>query len=262
MREYDDDIRVYTPVLQRIIILVAVIIAVPVVLWTITSFVRTYVGPPQVPTFQRMTALQPSDGVADTASSNSTPNPGTISAPSVASIPVPAPPPADQTQIANPPSAAPQMTIATAGQPAGAAPAPTQPIPAQAAPAPPMAAAPASAGNVSAPSDRTIVWPNPTAPTATSMAAPSAAADAQQPASSNDTSDALPAVPPMRGPVPLPRRRPNVVAMMEPAQTGAPPVGASPAVVPLPRARPTDAPAAPPDTTTNDVPSFARDAVH
>ena len=41
------DIRLYMPVLQRIIILVAVIIAVPVVLWTITAFVRTYVGPPQ-----------------------------------------------------------------------------------------------------------------------------------------------------------------------------------------------------------------------
>jgi len=53
MREYDDDdnIRLYTPVLQRIIILVAVIIAVPVVMWTITTFVRTYVAPPTVPTF-------------------------------------------------------------------------------------------------------------------------------------------------------------------------------------------------------------------
>ena len=54
MREYDDDIRLYTPVLQRVIILVAVIIAVPVVLWTITAFVRTYVAPPKAPTFQRM----------------------------------------------------------------------------------------------------------------------------------------------------------------------------------------------------------------
>ena len=53
MREYDDDnIRLYTPVLQRIIILVAVIIAVPVVMWTITAFVRTYVAPPKVPIFQ------------------------------------------------------------------------------------------------------------------------------------------------------------------------------------------------------------------
>ena len=40
MRE-DDDFRHYVPLLRRIIILVAVIIAVPVILWTITVFVRT-----------------------------------------------------------------------------------------------------------------------------------------------------------------------------------------------------------------------------
>ena len=42
MREYDnyddENIRLYTPVLQRVIILAAVIIAVPVMMWTITSF--------------------------------------------------------------------------------------------------------------------------------------------------------------------------------------------------------------------------------
>lgn len=54
----DDDIRLYMPVLQRIIILVAVIIAVPVVMWTITALVRTYVGPPQLPTFQRVTEAE------------------------------------------------------------------------------------------------------------------------------------------------------------------------------------------------------------
>ena len=60
MRDYDDDnIRLYTPVLQRVIILLAVIIAVPVVMWTITTFVRTYVAPPKAPTFQRMTETQP-----------------------------------------------------------------------------------------------------------------------------------------------------------------------------------------------------------
>ena len=62
MREYDDDnIRLYTPVLQRVIILLAVIIAVPVVMWTITTMVRTYVAPPKAPTFQRMTETQPTD---------------------------------------------------------------------------------------------------------------------------------------------------------------------------------------------------------
>ena len=62
MREYDDDnIRLYTPVLQRVIILLAVIIAVPVVMWTITTMVRTYVAPPKAPTFQRMTETQQAD---------------------------------------------------------------------------------------------------------------------------------------------------------------------------------------------------------
>ncbi len=37
MREYQEEVRLYTPVLQRIIVLVAVIIAVPVVLWTSTG---------------------------------------------------------------------------------------------------------------------------------------------------------------------------------------------------------------------------------
>ena len=45
MREDDEEFRHYVPLLRRIIILVAVITAVPVVLWTITAFVRTYVGP-------------------------------------------------------------------------------------------------------------------------------------------------------------------------------------------------------------------------
>ncbi len=49
MREDDDEFRHYVPLLRRIIILVAVITAVPVVLWTITAFVRTYVGPPKDP---------------------------------------------------------------------------------------------------------------------------------------------------------------------------------------------------------------------
>jgi hypothetical protein len=53
MRE-DDDFRHYVPLLRRIIILVAVIIAVPVILWTITVFVRTYVGPPHMPTFHQL----------------------------------------------------------------------------------------------------------------------------------------------------------------------------------------------------------------
>jgi hypothetical protein len=53
MRE-DDSLGHYVPILRRIVVLVAVIIAVPVILWTITTFVRTYVGPPRLPTFHQL----------------------------------------------------------------------------------------------------------------------------------------------------------------------------------------------------------------
>ena len=50
MREYDDgsNIQHYAPVLRRIIILVAVITAVPVMLWTITAFMHTYIAQPTI----------------------------------------------------------------------------------------------------------------------------------------------------------------------------------------------------------------------
>src|ERR1700752_1353007 len=67
MREYDDDIRPYVPVLQRLIILVSVIVAVPVVLWTITTFIRTYIGPPHAPNYQRIAVLQPATSAADSS---------------------------------------------------------------------------------------------------------------------------------------------------------------------------------------------------
>jgi hypothetical protein len=76
--------------------------------------------------------------------------------------------------------------------------------------------------------------------------------------------DALPAVAPIAGHVPLPRRRPNVVAMV---QSGAlPPTmaanSAAPAGVPLPRARPAAAPEAAPTETTNDTPTFSLEQAH
>ena len=51
MREDDDQVRHYVPLLRRIIIVVAVLTAVPVALWTVTAFVRSYVGPPKLPDF-------------------------------------------------------------------------------------------------------------------------------------------------------------------------------------------------------------------
>jgi len=57
MREYDEDdsdIRRYPPFWRRVIILVTVIIAAPVMMWTITIFFRSYVERP-IPTFRHLT---------------------------------------------------------------------------------------------------------------------------------------------------------------------------------------------------------------
>src|SRR5215469_1375451 len=71
MREYDDyddeNIRLYTPVLQRVIILAAVIIAVPVLMWTITTFVRSYVARPRVPALEHVASTTPSTRLPLTA---------------------------------------------------------------------------------------------------------------------------------------------------------------------------------------------------
>src|SRR5215475_13738176 len=49
MAEYDNNIQHFAPVLRRIVILVAVLVAIPVVLWTITAFMRTYIAQPSIP---------------------------------------------------------------------------------------------------------------------------------------------------------------------------------------------------------------------
>ena len=72
MREDDEEFRHYVPLLRRIIILVAVITAVPVVLWTITAFVRTYVGPPKIPTFHQLASTASINVPAGTATPDGT----------------------------------------------------------------------------------------------------------------------------------------------------------------------------------------------
>src|ERR1700761_5358089 len=67
MREDEDQFRQYMPVLRRLIILVAVITAIPVAMWTITAVVRTYVGPPKLPTFRPMAAAPATVGPNEAA---------------------------------------------------------------------------------------------------------------------------------------------------------------------------------------------------
>jgi hypothetical protein len=67
MREDEDHFRQSMPVLRRLIILVAVITAIPVAMWTITAVVRTYVGPPKLPTFRPMAAAPAAAGPNEAA---------------------------------------------------------------------------------------------------------------------------------------------------------------------------------------------------
>lgn len=211
MRE-DEDIRQYMPVLRRLIILVAVITAIPVVMWTITSVVRTYVGPPKLPTFRPLAAAPAAAGPDEAAASpandengkgarqaaveahsaaGDTANGGTVDNPAAANPNAAAPGPAadDSFQTAN--------LAAKNAAPNGAS---------------------GSAGGVTqfAPEDRQAAtnWPTPPAANWPNPAA--------QPLAAGPVADAQP----IQGPVPLPRKRPHTFAIAEAHG------------IPLPRPRP------------------------
>ena len=210
MREYDDgsNIQHYAPVLRRIIILVAVITAVPVMLWTITAFMHTYIAQPTI------SAPRPLVTSTDTAVATS---------------------PAADTATANPPApaAAPSQPAPTTTDSAGNTGAPNvqvaalQPTPSAAASAPPAPAAASVQAAPAAPS----VFPDP--PSVTPPQATPAASD-----SANDD-DALPPPDPITGPVPLPRHRPSVLAL---ADTDIPLPRARPGDAPEPPSVTPDAP--------------------
>jgi hypothetical protein len=223
MRENEDNIRLYAPLLRRIIILVTVIIAVPVVLWTITAFMRTYVAPPKVPTFRPLATATlittPNSAAADTAtvSPAAAPSPAAYASQPNATatdangprIPTPGPVLSDRTNNSGiaAPAGRTNVAVVTADAP-GAAP-------------------PGAADNIvvrSGTEAASTPWP-------TVAAQP-------QPASNDTEADALPAGQPLTGPVPLPHPRPRVFAM---AETG----------VPMPRPRPTIAEAATTPATTD-----------
>jgi len=234
MREDEDQIRQYMPVLRRIIILVAVLTAIPVVMWTITAFVRTYVGPPKTPTFQRMAATTPTGSATDKAATpgdslttGSTPAAPVVEA-KAATTDTDATPPASGPN-SGPNQAATPTTPATTDAP-WPNPAPPATPPTDAAwpnPTPPAQTTPSEATDASNPPADTT--PNPSRANATQLAA-------QQPAA--PAADTLPAGTPIAGPVPLPRKRPKSFVL---AQAG----------VPLPMPRPDAAgPTAPVETAS------------
>jgi len=269
MREYDDygeyrddHIRLYTPVLQRVLILAAVIIAVPVLMWTVTTFVRSYVARPKGPVLQHVATSESPTRV-----------PLASPAPSIPARPpdqAAAAPPRGDTRLAlsdartpgadikkGPPIAPSGDATATAraaqsantsppiqtrpvqgsepavtASPAGAAAGNTAPAATAAIPTPrpaentAVAAAPGS-------SDRAFAWPNPNSKSPPGFGAPPAAST-PPPLPRTAMVEVVPPGEPLRGAIPLPRQRPTVYAVAAVASSGP---------VPLPRLRPSEAPA-------------------
>jgi hypothetical protein len=219
MREYDDDnnIQHYAPVLRRIIILVAVITAVPVMLWTITAFMHTYIAQPTIPAPRPIatTTAMPASPAADTATANPP-------APAVTDARAADDGRGDRIRDSAGNNAAPNVQVAST---AALSPAPS------AAPAAPPA--PAAATVQAAPPPGSSVFPN----------SPFIPPQQPTPAASDSTNDAdaLPPPDPITGPIPLPRHRPSVLALADTA-------------IPLPRARPGNAPE-PPAPTPEAPPS-------
>jgi hypothetical protein len=221
MREDDDEFRHYVPLLRRIIILVAVITAVPVVLWTITAFVRTYVGPPRIPSFHQLASSASINTSANAPAAPATPD-GTAELKA-----------AMQAKLAG-------QSAATTSGPPDAAGAPKGPLlsdrapdgdtsaAAQAAPrtadtsgVPPMAppSAMARGDNVLPPSP--LAAPDNATPGSVTAAAEPQAEEAID----------LPPAAPMSRPVPLPRHRPHNIDALRTADI-------TPSNVPMPRPRP------------------------
>jgi hypothetical protein len=223
MRE-DEDIRQYMPVLRRLFILVAVITAIPVVMWTVTAVVRTYVGPPKLPTFRPIAAAPATVGPNEAAAAPAADQGGKAARqPVLEANATSGDAGTGGTAVTGSTADNAQAANANAA-PAAAAPVPAAPGSFQTASLPsangPTNAAPAPAsGGVSqfAPDDRQTKWPT---PPATNWPNPAA----QQPVA-GPVADAQP----IEGPVPLPRKRPHTFAIAEARG------------IPLPRPRPDEA---------------------
>lgn len=232
MRNDDEQLRHFTPLLRRIVVIVALLTAAPVVLWSITAFVRSYVGPPQLPSFRRLAtpAVQPADSAGATHANGNQDNSSQDNSDQNVSargdeLAISAPAPGDGTSPARTVEAR-----ATTSDARGA---------------PAAADGPANPANVSAmipsvvtdadakPADRFIDRIPPDVATETGALA------ANQPAATGASqSDAMPAAEPLHGPIPLPRRRPRIFAMAQLTATPAGPGAHASASVPVPRPRP------------------------
>jgi hypothetical protein len=244
MRE-NDEFGHYVPLLRRIIILVAIIAAVPVMLWTITAFVRTYVGPPKIPTFHQLAA---------TASINA---PVTPAKPDAYKQQQPG---VQQARMADPSSGRAEAR-ATATDARDASLGPKGALPSDR-PQEGDANAPATIATKMVDTSAAV----PTSLKASDMTSPPTATDSgvsttgalaaqQAPAAMEPSADSLAAAAPLRGPIPLPRRRPHDIGSVNMADI-------APGNVPVPRPRPDGAGPASTETSSGGPIEFIQNLFH
>ena len=206
MRYDDDNSQSFGPVLRRIAILAVIIAAVPVMLWSITAFMHTYVAQPVIPSARPLALVaNPNAASAPSADNNA---PAQVGAPVVEARTTATDADGKSGQLNDSTAPAPTSTTASIG------PVPAAPMSA-ASPAPQIndqTAANSPGNSANSP------WPNPSK----AVGGP----QSQTATAVGDSSDALlPASAPLTGPIPLPPHRPKVLAMAD-------------GPVPLPRKRP------------------------
>jgi hypothetical protein len=244
MRDDDDgEIRYFMPVVRRLVILAAVITAVPVVMWTITGFVRAYFGPVRAPTILAMSAAPVAPAPDQTASIPADNPPAPVDSKTAQVLPAPAMNAAADVPSGSQNGAGPGTTM-TSGAPSAPQPTPAPPASAAATTGKMTMSGPAAAAPPAA-SAANSVWPAPPPMPATAPMAPFAPTASASPMA--PVADALPASEPLAGPVPLPRKRPHSFVVAQ-------------ASIPTPRARPAPAAATPAQATAYAVTPAAAEA--
>jgi hypothetical protein len=241
----EDQFRNYFPLMRRVIMLVAVLTAVPVILWTITVFVRGYFGPPKIAAARPLAAVVSVEEPATPAAASQDAAARPPFASQQAKV-VDAPPVVEaRATVTDARTVAPAAKGGSiwdrqgndAGPPSNAPSAAMTPSPApgagdqRAADQKPFDQRAAGQKAVLAPAAQTMPAA-PAMPDASTQSTGTLAAQDPPDTEQQQTADAaLPAGEPIAGPVPLPRHRPRYFAML---QNG----------VPMPRPRPDGAGAA------------------
>lgn len=234
MRDDEDNIRQYLPVLRRIIILVAVLTAIPVVMWTITAFVRSHIGPPRAPDLRPM-AIAPTTPPAPATAAAAADQSPTQSADTAQA------PPSSASAYAstNDAAVAPADTTPTGATPSfkTALVAPSTATPGDAtAPAPPPDASGSADNGAASPADAATPDQSPDNGGTQVAARPQDSASSPTAAAADD----LPPGEAISGSVPLPRKRPTAFTMAGNIPLPAPRPEAAGAGDPAPQPTPID----------------------